>query len=222
MVPRARSRFTGRRIRASIRDTRVVLREFRGPLLVFLIILMMAALSYRALAGLAQQADPVVETPSLPESIYLMLAMIFLQANIDFPEPWYLEVYFFAMPIIGLALLGSGVANLGALLFNKSSRSKEWEAALASTFSNHVIVVGLGKLGYRVVQQLLNFGQDVVAVELVAENPFIALVRDLGVPVIIANARRKETLIKAGIDRAASIVCCTQGDLANLDIALDP
>jgi Trk K+ transport system NAD-binding subunit len=210
-----------RSVRASIRDARLVLREFRRPLLLFVGVLVAAGLMYQALAGVAQAQDPSFDVPSTVEAIFLMLSMIFLQANVSFPEPWYLELFFFAMPIVGIALLGTGVANLGVLLFNKSARGREWEAALASTFSNHVIVVGLGKLGYRVVVQLLEFGQDVVAVELDANKPFIPLVRDLGVPVIVADARRVEALTSAGIDRASSIVCCTENDLSNLDVALD-
>ncbi|MGH2594075.1 MAG: potassium channel family protein, partial [Anaerolineae bacterium] len=221
MTQRPHSHSVWRRVRASIRDTRVVLRQFRRPLLLFVAVLLGAALLYRTLAAVARTVDPAVDVPCVPEAIYLMLSMIFLQAGAAFPEQWYLEIFFFAMPVIGLALLGTGVANLGVLLFNKSARGKEWEAALASTFSNHVIVVGLGKLGYRVVLQLLDFGQDVVAVELDPNKPFIPLVRDLDVPVIIADARRGDALVSAGIDRASSIVCCTQDDLANLDIALD-
>jgi hypothetical protein len=116
------------------------------------------------LALAAHSGIPTVDVPSIPESIYLMLSVIFLQASVEFPEPLYLEVFFFVMPVIGLALLSSGVASVSVLLFNKSARGREWEAALASTFSNHVIVVGLGKLGYLIVQQLLDFGQAVVAV----------------------------------------------------------
>jgi len=213
---------TWRRIRAGLRDTWVVLRQFRRPLLIFFGVVVAAALLYRALASAAHTSDPAIDVPSFMEAFYLMLSMIFLQANVSqFPELWYLEVFFFAMPVIGLALLGTGVANLGVLLFDKSARGKEWEAALASTFANHIIVVGLGKLGFRVVQQLLEFGQDVVAVELDVSKPFIPLARELGVPVIIADARRANSLVEAGIDRASSIVCCTQDDLANLDIALD-
>ncbi len=221
MASHARNRMMWRRFRANLRDARVVLREFRGSLLFFVAVLFGAALLYRTLAIVAQASIPAVQVPSLVESVYLMLSMIFLQANVDFPEPWYLEIFFFAMPVIGLALLGTGVANLGALLFNKSARGREWEASLASTFSNHVILVGLGKLGYRIVQQLLDFGQEVVAVELDPDKPFIPLARELGVPVLIADGRREDTLEAAGIDRAVSILCCTQDDLANLDIALD-
>lgn len=180
-----------------------------------------AALLYRVLAQWAQPADPTVHVPSIGEAVYLMLSMILLQASVQFPDTWYLEVFFFVMPVVGLALLGTGVANLGVLLFNKSTRGREWEAALASTLSNHVIVVGLGKLGFRLVQQFLELGQDVVAMELDPAKPFIPLVRQMGVPVIITDARRSDSLIAAGIDRARSIVCCTQDDLANLDVALD-
>ncbi len=210
-----------RRIRAGFRDARVVLRQFRRPLLTFSIVLLGAALLYRVLAGAARASDPAIDVPNVIEALYLMLSMIFFQATVAFPEPWYLEIFFFVMPVIGLALLGTGIANLGALLFNKTARGNAWEAALASTSSNHVIVVGLGKLGFRIVQQLLEFGQDVVAVELDTHKPFIPLVRDLGVPVIVADARRGNALVSAGIDRASSIVCCTQDDLTNLDIALD-
>jgi Trk K+ transport system NAD-binding subunit len=61
----------------------------------------------------------------------------------------------------------------------------------------------------------------VVAIEQDPDKLFIGLARELDVPVIIGNARLRDTLDKAGIARAVSIVCCTQDDLANLDIALD-
>ena len=40
-------------------------------------------------------------------------------------------------------------------------------------------------------------------------------------PVIIGDARQREVLRKAGVERASAVVCCTQDELANLDIALD-
>src|SRR3990172_4985601 len=166
MPSRPRRDMTWRRMRAGLRDRWVVLRQFRRPLLLFLVVVFATALLYRALTGVAQAEHPTIAVPSIEEAFYVTLSLIFLSAVIPFPDIWYLDIFFFAMPVIGLAVLGTGVANLGVLLFNKSARGKEWEVALASTFSNHVIVVGLGKLGYRIVVQLLEFGQDVVAVEL--------------------------------------------------------
>jgi voltage-gated potassium channel len=165
--------------------------------------------------------SPLADKPGPVESIFLVLSMIFLQANTTFPEPFYLQIFFFVMPVIGILLLSAGAANLGVKLFNKSARGQDWEVALASTYSDHVIVCGLGKLGYRVTLQLLEFGQSVVAVERDADKVFIALARERDVPVILGDARQREVLRRAGVERASAVVCCTQDELANLDIALD-
>ncbi len=199
------------------RDFRVLLRAFRRPLLLIFGTIIFFGLLYWQLSLLAHVPDP----PSPAEAIFIVLAMIFLQANVPFPDPWYLQTFFFIMPIIGIAMLSAGAANLGVKLFNRTARGQEWEVALATMFSDHVIVCGVGKLGYRVTKQLLEFGQQVVAIEQDASKLFIGLVRELDVPVIIGNARLRDTLNKAGVERASAIVCCTQDDLANLDIALD-
>jgi Trk K+ transport system NAD-binding subunit len=204
-------------LRKNWRDFRVLLRAFSRPLLLFLGTLVFFGLLYFVLADLAE----LPQKPGPIESIFLILQMIFLQANVDFPEPWYLQLFFFAMPIIGVIVLSAGAANLGVKLFNKSARGQDWEVALASTYSDHVIVCGLGKLGYRITLQLLEFGQSVVAIERDAESQFIAQVRERDVPVLLGDARQRELLRKAGVERASSVVCCTQDELANLDIALD-
>jgi voltage-gated potassium channel len=199
------------------RDLRVLLLAFSRPLLIFFGLIALFGLAYWQLALLAGIVDP----PSPVGAIFLVLAMIFLQANVPFPDPWYLQIFFFVMPVIGLAWLSAGAANLGVKLFNRSARGPEWEVALASLYSDHVIVCGVGRLGYRVILQLLKFGQAVVAIEQDEKKPFIALVRHFDVPVIIGDARQRDVLAKAGIERAAAVVCCTQDDLTNLDIALD-
>ncbi len=206
-----------RTLKKNWRDTRVLLRAFSRPILVFFALVGIFGLAYWQLALLADVQDP----PSAVEAIFLVLAMIFLQANTPFPDPWYLQMFFFIMPVVGLAWLGAGAANLGVKLFNRSARGQEWEVALASLYSDHVIVCGVGKLGYRVILQLLKFGQAVVAIEQDEKKPFIALVRHFDVPVIIGDARQRDVLGKAGLERATSIVCSTQDDLTNLDIALD-
>lgn len=199
------------------RDFRVLVRAFSRPVFLFIGTLIFFGLLYWFLADIS----PLADKPGPVESIFLVLSMIFLQANTTFPEPFYLQVFFFVMPVVGILLLSAGAANLGVKLFNKSARGQDWEVALASTYSDHVIVCGLGKLGYRVTLQLLEFGQSVVAVERDADKTFIALARERDVPVILGDARQREVLRKAGVERASAVVCCTQDELANLDIALD-
>jgi voltage-gated potassium channel len=76
-------------------------------------------------------------------------------------------------------------------------------------------------VGYRVAEQLLQFGEEVVGIEQREEGRFVERLREMGVPVIIADARQQEALVKAGVPRARAIIPCTQDDLTNLAIALD-
>ena len=203
-----------RNARAAWRDTLVLLRQFAGPLALFVAVLVGGGLLYYALAAFAGQPldGPV-------ESIYGVLEMIFLQPLGDFPDVWYLQLFYFVMPIVGIGILAFGLADFGRLFFNRRARRKEWEMAVASTFSNHVVLVGLGHLGFRVMQELVERGQEVVVIE---QNPKPNLAdeaRRLRVPVIQDDGQRQETLIGAAVARARAIVLCTQNDVLNLQVA---
>ena len=203
-----------RNFRASIRDTLVLLREFRGTVISFTVVLLTGGWLYRQLSQMAGDASL-----SLPESMFLMLAMIFLQANTAFPDEWFRQLFFFIMPVAGLAMLARG-ADFGVLLFNRRLRGEAWQVAVASTFSNHVVLIGLGHLGYRVVRELHQLGDDVVVVERDAEADLVAAVEALNIPIIKGDATKEETLRDAGIPRANAIIVCTSNDSMNLQIAL--
>jgi Trk K+ transport system NAD-binding subunit len=117
--------------------------------------------------------------------------------------------------------VADGVLRFGAALTNKQSRGQKWQVAMASTYSNHVIVCGVGKVGYRVILELLKFEREIVAIEIDPEGRFVDKAKALNIPIIIANARRSENLVKAGIKRADAVIPCTNDELTNLDIALD-
>ena len=92
--------------------------------------------------------------------------------------------------------------------------------AVASTFKNHIILVGLGHLGFRVARDLHRMGQDVVVVELNPKAELVAGVKQMDIPVIQDDATRETTLEAAGIRRARAIILCTQNDAMNLQVAL--
>jgi Trk K+ transport system NAD-binding subunit len=84
----------------------------------------------------------------------------------------------------------------------------------------HVVVCGLGNIGYRVVEQIAKLGIPVAAVELKETGHFIPTVRRLGVPVLIADARMPETLRALNVGQARCLVVATDNDVANLETAL--
>ena len=63
--------------------------------------------------------------------------------------------------------------------------------------------------------------EDVIGIEHDTDNPFLDEIRPLNVPVLVADARQRDVLERAGMRRASAIVVCTQDDLTNRDIALD-
>jgi voltage-gated potassium channel Kch len=86
---------------------------------------------------------------------------------------------------------------------------------------NHVIVVGLGQVGFRVLDELRQFDVDVVVVEENADGPFVSFLADEGIPALFEDARNPEVLVKAGLEDARALIACTDMDLTNVEIALD-
>lgn len=204
-----------RRIRASWRDSMLLLREFRLPILWFIVLLVGVGAIYYY--GSLNTSHPV---ESLLEGMYIALTLIFLQPAAPFPEKIGLQVLFFLMPVAGLAIVAQGLADFGILFFNRRARGKEWEMAVASTFNQHILLIGLGHLGYRVVRRLRELGKEVVVVELSTHSVLTQNVRRMDVPVIEDDATREDILEAAGVRRARTIILCTQNDSLNLEVAL--
>ena len=102
-----------------------------------------------------------------------------------------------------------------------SRRSRNRSAGSGSPgCSGHVIVIGLGTVGTRVIQRLVAAGREVVAVDKDEGNRRLGRLRALGVPVIIADATLPQTLEAASLGNAAAVAVVTSDDLANLETGL--
>jgi voltage-gated potassium channel len=205
-----------RKLKAEWRDARLLLGEFGIPLLIFLLTILLGGVVYYFLSSYA--GEPL---GNLLEAIYQVLTMTFLQTAGEFPHTWYLGIFYFIMPVIGLIILAQGVAEFSVMLFNRRARGKEWEIAVASTYNNHIILVGLGHLGFRVAQEINNMEQDIVLIEANPKADLITSIKGMGIPVIQEDAGHAGILESAGVQRARAIVLCTQNDSLNLKIALN-
>ncbi|MBN2115633.1 MAG: NAD-binding protein [Anaerolineales bacterium] len=204
-----------RQWKAGWRDTLILLKEFQSPLLLFTVAVIGGGLIYSAIARAVR--DPV---HSLMEAFYIVLTAAFLQPMGEFPKYFGLQLFYFVMPVLGIVILAQGLADFGSLLFNRRARSKEWEMAVASTMNNHVVLIGLGHLGYRVVERLYDMGENIAVVEINPGTHTTAAARDMGIPVIQADARHPGALEAANIQDARTIILASQNDAMNLQIAL--
>lgn len=85
--------------------------------------------------------------------------------------------------------------------------------------SHHVVVVGMGDVGLRVIDELVALGVPVVAVDADPDGPFLATVRAKA-PLLVGDARLADTLAKAGVPRAQAVVAVTSDDSVNLGVGL--
>lgn len=84
---------------------------------------------------------------------------------------------------------------------------------------DHVIVAGLGHTGFRVLRELSRLGENAVAIESSETADFLGPARTLA-PVVVGNAGAAETLRRAGLAGAKTVLALTSDDLTNLSIAL--
>lgn len=210
-----RNRSRAREFKAVWRDVWLLLGRFGTPLLIFALAIFGGGITYYLLSY--EAGEPL---GNLLEGIYQVLSMTFLQNSGNFPRTWYLGIFYFIMPIIGLIILAQGVTEFSVMLFNRRARGKEWEIAVASTYNNHIILVGLGHLGFRVAEELINMEQDIVIIESNPKADLTATVKKMGIPVIPDDASQELTLQSAGVDHARAIILCIQNDSLNLKIAI--
>ena len=139
-----------RYLRASLRDTWVLVREFRYSLVLFVGLLLGALILWRFYVS-----PETGQGLAFSEALYAVFTLIFFETTIPYPHSGILQVFFFVVPILWLGVIAEGVIRFGVMLFNKQIRKGEWQVAVASTFRNHIVVCGLGRVGYRVVEQLM-------------------------------------------------------------------
>jgi voltage-gated potassium channel len=205
------------RLRTLLLYIRALLYAFRWELIILVVAVLIAATLYhitphRALDG----AKPDVLT-----SLYAGWAAMLGQAILTPPETWYLAVVCTLYTVLGFVVIGQGVVRLALMLSSRREGEKEWMKVEASTYRDHVVICGVGHLGYRVMEQFIASKVPVVAIELDPDGRFLSNARTHGVPVLIHDMKDDKALVDAGVPVARAIVIATNDDMANLEVALD-
>jgi len=86
--------------------------------------------------------------------------------------------------------------------------------------TGHVVVVGLGSVGIRVVEGLVDQGRGVVVIESDAQNRYLDRARALQVPVVIADATQRQTHASVNLGEASAVAILTSADLTNIETGL--
>ncbi|HEY1587494.1 MAG TPA: NAD(P)-binding protein [Polyangia bacterium] len=193
-----------------------MLREFRWTLA----LLMMAVLLLGTLWAVTPLAALGGHRPDPFASFFSAWMALFAQTILP-AERWYLELLCGVYPLFGFGLVGEGIVRIGMLILSKERGEKEWMTVTASTYRDHIVLCGLGHLGFRILNQLLAAKEPVVALEKDANARFLGDAKATGVPVLVRDMQEDQALIDAGVQHARTIIIATNDDMANLEVALD-
>jgi Trk K+ transport system NAD-binding subunit len=137
---------------------------------------------------------------------------LFGQLNLGFSIPWWLYLFSLSMTVAGTVFVGILYATL-----------TEWVLATRFQFlrqrspvptSDHIVLIGLGRVGQQVANLLQELHQPLIGVSSTALSPE-TLPR---LPLI--TGKTKDALTKAHVATAKSVVVVTDSEVANLEIGL--
>jgi len=84
----------------------------------------------------------------------------------------------------------------------------------------HVVLVGLGSVGMKVLEGLLGAGAEVVVIERMESNPYLTEARALQAPLVLGDATLARTLETVNLSEAAAVAILTSDDLTNIETGL--
>jgi voltage-gated potassium channel len=206
-----------KRIRAHLEYLRILLSEFKWTLLLVGAVLFLGSLLFHFF-----QVDPSTGLrPDYVDALYRTFVLMSMNFPDAFPPHPLLRVWCFAVPFLSFILVSEAVVRLAVLLSSRAGSGRRWVRAMVATFENHIILCGLGRLGFSILGELLKMGKDVAVVEIKEDAYGVSQARRMNVPIVIGDARDEHILVDLGIDKAQAVIAATNSDMANLEIALD-
>jgi Trk K+ transport system NAD-binding subunit len=155
---------------------------------------------------------------SLAHAAHLTLLDVFTMGDPAIDAPAAREVMQLVAGFAGVAflpvLLAAVLDAMGA--FRVASTNVRPPTGL----SDHVVLIGLGKVGMRVLRELHGRKVDVVCVDRDPQARGMALARSLKVPTLVADAMEPEVLEQAGLRRSRALLALTSVDSTNLEAVL--
>lgn len=137
---------------------------------------------------------------------------LFGQLKLPFPIPWWLHLFSISLTVSGTVFVGIIYAVMTervlAARFQFSKRRPPVPKA------DHVVLIGLGRVGRQVAQLLQELRQPLVGVNAHDLEPGVLL----QMPLIVGNITN--ALNKVNITTAKSVIVVTDDEVANLEIAL--
>jgi Trk K+ transport system NAD-binding subunit len=133
-----------------------------------------------------------------------------------------LKVMYILYPFLGLVLIGIGLLEFGVIVFTYRYRIEAWNKWLASDMEKHTVLVGLGNVGTRILNELKEDGIPATVITL-EQKKSAELIQEIleesTIAVIFGDATQRSVLEEANVMKARALITTTNNDLVNFKIA---
>jgi len=145
------------------------------------------------------------------DSFYRTLTLFELDGyDVEPPIPWTLEVARFLAPVIVGYAVFRGVVSV--------FRNQLQLVGIRLLVRNHVVVAGLGAMGFRLATAFRAEGFGVIVVEVDETNPSIQGCKERGITVLTGDGRDRRMLAKARAGHARYLVVTCGDDGRNVEV----
>jgi Trk K+ transport system NAD-binding subunit len=216
--PRTATRSSHSRVRRAIDGLRAMRDDVNPMLLPSLALAAFLTIGSATVVRFAYQNPPM----SWLDALYFTSETITTVGFGETPfgqQSTFLRLFVIGLMFTGVIITALVVAFLADLLL---SRRFVQTAGLrrARRMRGHVVVIGLGSVGMRVVRDLAADGYDVVVIEDDENNRFLPTVGELDVPVIFGDSTMRQTLESARVDSARGVAVVTDNDMENIETGI--
>lgn len=161
---------------------------------------------------------------NLLDNILATIQLLLSLEAYDYPHLGELPIklLYVVYPFLGLVLIGIGLLEFGVVVFTYRYRLEAWNNWLANDMEKHTVLVGLGNVGTRILNELKEDGLPATVITLEKEKNVDFLQEMLEHPtiaVIFGDATQRSVLKEANVQKARALISVTNDDLANFKIA---
>lgn len=137
---------------------------------------------------------------------------LFGQLKVPFDIPWWLHLFSVGMTVAGTIFIGILYATLTERVL--ASRFQFLKRRPPIPKADHIVLVGLGRVGQRIATLLQDLKQPLVGIHAIALDPGVLP----QIPLVTGNFH--DTLMRVNLTTAKSMIIVTDDEVANLEIAL--
>ncbi|MEW5692750.1 MAG: potassium channel protein [Candidatus Hydrogenedentota bacterium] len=185
------------------------LKKFKLSILLLIIVILIGSSGYI-----------IIEGWNYYDAIYMTIITIFSVGYAEIhPLSFYGRIFTIVLILCGISALTFSIANLTAFIvegdLHKILRRRKMEKRLQD-IKNHIIVCGVGRVGYYAVSELSRINIPVVIIDTNQDNLSRAETNFSSIIALYGNATEEKTLIDAGVKLARGLIATLSTDADNL------